>query len=229
MLAALLGIGVMKERRRTISSPLTVVSLAVLKGAEDGAEVAKAVEKRAPVPAAARPARPVFEKPPEPVVTLASPVTEFAVASAALPKPAAPAEASTKLSAAPSRSGPAAAAAPAAAAPTQRGVADGLDAVAPPGTSRAYAARVRSWLYAHKIYPRLAKMRREEGIVNVRFVLDRAGLLLDGRIVGSSGCASLDQEAIAMLQRSSPYPKAPREIAGERIEFTAPVAFILPV
>ena len=72
-------------------------------------------------------------------------------------------------------------------------------------------------------------MRREEGVVRVRFVIDRAGLLVDGRILQGSGCAALDEEAMAMMRRASPYPKAPREIAGERIEFTTLVEFVLPV
>lgn len=228
LLAALLSIGVMRGQRRTESSSLTVMSLAVLKGVEDGAEDAKAAEKRALVAAAAPPVTPVSEQPPEPAVTLPMPVSVLAVTAAPPSKPTVPA-AVPAPAAAPSASGPAAAAASAAAPPARRGVADGLNADTPPGTSRAYAARVRSWLYAHKTYPRLARMRREEGVVNVRFILDRAGLLLDGRIIGSSGRSSLDQEAIAMMQRSSPFPKAPREIAGDRIEFTAPVAFVLPV
>ena len=99
---------------------------------------------------------------------------------------------------------------------------------APSGTSRSYAAKVRSWLYAHKIYPRRARMRREEGRVQVRFVLDRTGMLLEGAVVQGSGNAVLDDEAEAMLRRASPYPRAPVELPGERIEFTAPIIFSLP-
>jgi protein TonB len=109
-----------------------------------------------------------------------------------------------------------------------RGAADGLDVKAPPGTSRSYAAKVRSWLYAHKIYPRRARMRREEGRVQVRFVIDRTGMLLEGAIVQGSGNTVLDYEAEAMLRRASPYPGAPAELPGERIEFTAPIIFTLP-
>jgi protein TonB len=110
----------------------------------------------------------------------------------------------------------------------RKGVADGLDAKAPPGTSRSYAAKVRSWLYAHKVYPRRARMRREEGMVQVRFVLDREGVLLEGAVVRRSGNVVLDDEAEAMLRRSSPYPRAPADLPGERIEFTAPIEFTLP-
>jgi protein TonB len=72
-------------------------------------------------------------------------------------------------------------------------------------------------------------MRKEEGIVRVRFILDRAGVLIEGLIIGSSGKPSLDEEAQAMMRRASPFPSAPAGIAGERIEFVAPIEFVLPV
>ena len=110
----------------------------------------------------------------------------------------------------------------------RKGAADGVDVKASAGTSRSYAARVRSWLYAHKVYPRHARMRRQEGLVQVRFVLGRDGVLLDGAITHKSGIAALDDEAHAMLQRSSPYPRPPADLPGERIEFSAPIEFTLP-
>ena len=103
-----------------------------------------------------------------------------------------------------------------------------MDAKAVMGSSRSYAAKVRSWLYAHKIYPRRARMRREEGVVQVHFVLDRAGVLLEGAVIKPSGNDTLDSEAEAMLRRSSPFPRAPADLPGERIEFTAPIEFTLP-
>lgn len=65
--------------------------------------------------------------------------------------------------------------------------------------------------------------------MQVHFVLDRAGMLLEGTIIRGSGNAALDEEARAMMMRASPYPRAPGEMPGERIEFTAPIEFILPV
>ncbi|MFN3524413.1 MAG: energy transducer TonB, partial [Phenylobacterium sp.] len=103
----------------------------------------------------------------------------------------------------------------------------GLDVDAPHGRRDDYAARLRVWLEAHKVYPRRARLRREEGVVEVRFIVDRQGRLLDGGILRSSGHASLDAEALAMLARSEPFPAAPRHMAGERFEVSAPVAFSL--
>ena len=87
---------------------------------------------------------------------------------------------------------------------------------------------LRAWLEAHKTYPRHAKMRREQGVVHIRFAVDREGRLLEGVIVRSSGVASLDQEALAMIDRSNPFPVAPSTVFGHRIELQTPVDFSLP-
>lgn len=122
----------------------------------------------------------------------------------------------------------AAVAAPRAAAPPQRaGTRDGLDIEAVGGTSNDYASRLRAWLEAHKTYPRRARMRREEGVVHIRFAVDRRGHLLTGDVTRSSGYEALDAEAMAMLGRSDPFPSAPHSVRGERIEVSTPVEFAL--
>ncbi|WP_161495053.1 energy transducer TonB [Caulobacter sp. BP25] len=101
---------------------------------------------------------------------------------------------------------------------------------APPASTRAqgdYAARVRAWLEAHKTYPRKARQRREEGMAEIFLVLDRHGRVLRGELVRGSGYALLDAEVLAMLDRAAPFPPAPREIAGERLELSAVVDFHL--
>jgi protein TonB len=70
-------------------------------------------------------------------------------------------------------------------------------------------------------------MRREEGVVHVHFSVDRQGRLLGGDVTRSSGYASLDAEAMAMLDRSNPFPGAPHTVRGERIEVSTPVEFFL--
>jgi protein TonB len=231
LLAGLLSLGIGQAARRTETSALTVMSLAALKGAEDGEdEPDAAAQASEPAKAAATPAAnaPVQTPlPPTPPTFHPTPVAIPTLPSMQA-APAKPAEAPATQSAAAS-SQQAAQAAPAPAPPVRRGTADGLDAKAPAGKSNSYAAKVRSWLYAHKIYPKRARMRREEGQVRVRFVIDRAGMLIEGVIVDRSGNDSLDEEATAMMRRASPYPKAPPEIPGDRIEFVVPIEFTLPV
>ncbi|WP_218054402.1 energy transducer TonB [Phenylobacterium immobile] len=120
-----------------------------------------------------------------------------------------------------------AAPAPPVAPASRQGVAHGLDADAPHGPGRDYSSRLRSWLEAHKTYPRRARMRHEEGVVQVRFVLDRDGHVLDGGILHTSGHPTLDAEVLAMLVRADPFPPAPHHLAGDRIEIAAPVEFFL--
>ena len=228
LIAALLNLGMGPVSRRSESPALTVLSLAQLKGVEQGEEDAETATRS--TPAAVQP--PTTKQPPAlqlPAVTAVTPPVMAVPSRLSLSMPMSVAAPAANPSTAPSP--PAlqtTTAAASAAALTRRGAADGLDVKAPPGTSRSYAAKVRSWLYAHKIYPRRARMRREEGRVQVRFVLDRTGMLLEGAIVQGSGNTVLDDEAEAMLRRASPYPGAPAELPGERIEFTAPIIFTLP-
>lgn len=138
--------------------------------------------------------------------------------------PPAPAQAHAPAPAPSATSTPAAAAS----TPPQRaGTREGLDIDAPNGASMDYASRLRAWLEAHKTYPKRARMRREEGVVHVHFAVDRDGRLLRGDVVASSGYASLDAEAMAMLDRSNPFPGAPHSVRGERIEVSTPVEFFL--
>lgn len=95
------------------------------------------------------------------------------------------------------------------------------------GSSTSYAARVRAWLESNKTYPKAARLRRQQGVARLIFVLDRSGRVLDCRLVSPSGHALLDQEAMAMVARSAPFPAPPHTIKGDRIELDAPVEFSL--
>jgi periplasmic protein TonB len=230
IVAGLIGAGMVASgEKRKASKALTTIDLAALRGSEDAAETQP--EEPVPEPAAAKAVEPATAPPavapplPPPPVPL--PVPQVAAQSAAAASP----EASTHPAMASASAAMAATAAPPAPAkpalPAPRGVADGMVAKAPAGTSRAYAARVRTWLLSHKIYPKFARMRRIEGVVRVHFILDRAGRLIDGELVGRSGETTLDSEAEAMLRRASPYPSAPADVVGERISFTAAIEFKL--
>ncbi|PTQ63406.1 protein TonB [Sphingomonas sp. PP-CE-3G-477] len=232
LLAALLTLGVGQRAPRKERATLTVMDLAVLQGAEDGADEAEAVDPPAAAsavtPAPHVPAPAVVAPPPVSApAAIPAPVTPPSVSVPSTAPSTAPVASPADRAAAPANSVANAAAAPAS-APARRGARDGLDANAPPGTSRSYAAKVRSWLLAHKTYPKHARMRREEGVVRVFFVIDRTGRLIEGRVLAACGRAALDDEAAAMLRRASPYPPAPNDLPGERFEITAPVDFVLP-
>jgi protein TonB len=88
-------------------------------------------------------------------------------------------------------------------------------------------ARLLAHLDSKKRYPPGAQRLRQEGVVHVRFTMDRAGRVLASRIERSSGRALLDREALAMLARAQPLPAPPPEISGATIELTTPVEFFL--
>jgi protein TonB len=174
----------------------------------------------APVPASAQaPSSPPREPAPTTSAAQPTPPQVREVAAAAPAQTPAPSPAQVQVAAA----GP-----PAQAAQPQRlGTREGLDIDASNGSSTDYASRLRAWLEAHKTYPKRARMRREEGVVHVHFSVDRQGRLLGGDVTRSSGYASLDAEAMAMLDRSNPFPGAPHTVRGERIEVSTPVEFFL--
>lgn len=185
-------------------------------------------ETHAPSQSAQAPSSPPREPAPAPTAQTQSPpqITPDAPRPAAqtAAAPSAPASAPASAPSAPAAS----ATAQRASTPPQRaGTREGLDIDAPGGASMDYASRLRAWLEAHKTYPKRARMRREEGVVHVHFAVDRDGRLLRGDVVSSSGFASLDAEAMAMLDRSNPFPGAPHSVRGERIEISTPVEFFL--
>ena len=185
-------------------------------------------ETHAPSQSAQAPSSPPRE--PAPTPTAPAPTLPQTTPEAPRP-PAATSAPATAAASAPassaSTSAPSAAVQRASTPPQRAGTREGLDIDAPGGASLDYASRLRAWLEAHKTYPKRARMRREEGVVHVHFAVDRDGRLLRGDVVTSSGFASLDAEAMAMLDRSNPFPGAPHSVRGERIEVSTPVEFYL--
>ncbi len=75
----------------------------------------------------------------------------------------------------------------------------------------------------HKRYPTDRVQQAAE--ITVAFTIDRNGHLLSSSVVKSSGDASFDAAALAMLKRSDPLPPPPPLIADDGLSFTVPVIF----
>lgn len=88
----------------------------------------------------------------------------------------------------------------------------------------SYAGQVAAHLARHKQYPAQAQQRGNEGVAAVTFSLDGAGRVTSVRLARGSGIASIDQEAIALPRRASPFPAPPH---GRPVNFTVPVSFRL--
>lgn len=82
-------------------------------------------------------------------------------------------------------------------------------------------------LNRHKRYPAGARAKREQGVVYVRFAMDRHGRVLRAGIERRSKYIPLDEEGLALLQRAQPLPEPPTEIEGDPLEMVVPVEFSL--
>ncbi len=87
--------------------------------------------------------------------------------------------------------------------------------------------RIVALLERNKRYPEVAQSRRQQGIAQVFFSLDRQGRVIDSRVARSSGASVLDEEALALLRRAQPFPAPPRELPGGRVDLTVPIRFNL--
>jgi protein TonB len=97
----------------------------------------------------------------------------------------------------------------------------------------APTARVRyeellfAWMNRHKEYPMLAQRRGLEGRGSLRVRIGRDGRVLERVLVGSTGQPLLDQAALDMVRRASPFPAVPEGYAGPSFEFVAPIEYRL--
>jgi len=137
------------------------------------------------------------------------------------PKP--PAEVKPKTDTPPTQAAPSTAAAPTAAA---------TPSPLPPAahTSNAvptWQGLVISHLERHKRYPRIAQVRRQQGVPQVRITIDRQGRVLAAKLVKGSGFEALDEETLALAERASPLPAPPPEMAQNQIELVVPVQYFL--
>src|SRR5262245_47593453 len=89
-----------------------------------------------------------------------------------------------------------------------------------------WKTQVVALLERNKRYPESAQSRRQQGVAQVFFSLDRRGRVIDSRVVRSSGASALDDEALALLRRAQPFPPVPPEILGDRVNLILPLRFV---
>jgi TonB family protein len=94
---------------------------------------------------------------------------------------------------------------------------------APDGVEQWKNALVSS-LERNKRFPPEAVSRGESGTARVYFELDREGNVTSVRIIHSSGSAALDEEAIDLVRRCSPFPAPPKPMTGA-LRITVPIRF----
>ncbi|MCA1510190.1 energy transducer TonB [Bradyrhizobium sp. NBAIM01] len=88
-----------------------------------------------------------------------------------------------------------------------------------------WRSQILALVERNKRYPEAARSRHEQGITQVRFMLDRKGLVSDAQVTQSSGSSGLDDEAIALLKRAQPFPAPPDTLAGPSVAVRLPIRF----
>lgn len=93
------------------------------------------------------------------------------------------------------------------------------------------AADYYSVLMAHlqrkKRYPSEARQARQQGIVTVRFTVNRDGAVVASSIKRSSGHDLLDQATLDLMQRVSPLPPIPRAMQRDSLTIALPIDYAL--
>jgi protein TonB len=88
--------------------------------------------------------------------------------------------------------------------------------------SRLFGALTRA-----KRYPQRARLRRIEGKSQVAFTMRRDGTVISATLIGSSGDADLDEEAVQLVHRASPLPPPPAEMTGDVVSVAMGLDFNL--
>jgi TonB family protein len=91
----------------------------------------------------------------------------------------------------------------------------------------SYQAEVLAHLQHYRLYPAEARSRGITGTATVHFALAANGSVVAAALVRSSGAAVLDEAALSMVRRASPFPPFPPGIGRAQMDFAAPIRFDL--
>ncbi len=91
----------------------------------------------------------------------------------------------------------------------------------------SYQAEVLAHLQRYRIYPAEAKNRGITGTAMVRFALASNGSVISASLGRGSGAAILDEAALSMVRRASPFPPFPPGLGRSQMDFAAPIRFDL--
>ncbi|MDN5939205.1 MAG: energy transducer TonB, partial [Salinisphaera sp.] len=90
----------------------------------------------------------------------------------------------------------------------------------------SYQKALRRALARHKHYPWQARRRHQQGVVELYFVINRQGRVLEWQLRASSGFALLDQ-AVKKMIRNADLPPFPESMHISRMQVSIPVQFQL--
>ena len=90
----------------------------------------------------------------------------------------------------------------------------------------SYGALLTKHISAFKKYPRIAQRRVWEGDILLEITLNKNSNILNIKVINESKYEVLNKEAVAMIERAQPLPKA-NNIKSETFKVFVPVAFKL--
>ena len=90
----------------------------------------------------------------------------------------------------------------------------------------SYGALLTRHISAFKKYPRIAQRRIWEGDILLELTLNKNSKILNIKVINESKYEVLNKEAVAMIERAQPLPKA-NNINSETFKVFVPVAFKL--
>lgn len=90
-----------------------------------------------------------------------------------------------------------------------------------------YFQTLMAYLARRKAYPAEAKKAGQQGVVTVRFSVDRNGHVSEEAIKRGSGHSLLDGATLALVRRVSPMPPMPASMRQERITVSLPIEYSL--
>lgn len=90
-----------------------------------------------------------------------------------------------------------------------------------------YRHRLRDHIRPHQFYPAEGRAQRMQGVVQVGFVVERDGTVLEIWVETSSGFAALDAAAMDTVRRSQPLPYIPASLP-DAMDVLLPIGFTPP-
>ena len=90
-----------------------------------------------------------------------------------------------------------------------------------------YSSLLAAAIAKYKQYPKIAQMRGWQGLIIIELQLNPQGGVIYSQIKKSSGYDVLDQEALEMIKRASPFPQPPEALRSKNFTVLVPISFKL--
>lgn len=91
----------------------------------------------------------------------------------------------------------------------------------------SYSSLLANAIAKFKQYPKIAQMRGWQGIVIADLEIDSKGTVISIKVKKSSTYEVLDNEAIEMIKKASPFPAPPENLRGKNFNVLVPISFKL--